>query len=220
MVFYEVKDFEGNIIFSEEEDLVVETNILSNKVIPISSEINEGKYVFLVKIVYDGSVGTGSYIFDIYEPKAEINVESIAMWIVFIMFLVVIIFIVYSMRQRDKLLLELKKQHQRELKKEHVKLCTDKGKLKKLSPKKRKVKLKTIKAKTQKKIKKINKIHRGRKKVLKKMIKKKKKTSEVKKQLNKWEKQGYNVSEFAVSRGGKKNNTKSVDKYKKQGYKV
>jgi hypothetical protein len=219
-VFYEVKDFEGNLIFSEKEDLVVETNILSNKIISIPENTNEGRYVFVVKIVYEGSIGTGSYVFDISNSERELNIESLAMWVVFIMFLVVIIFIIYSMRQRDKLLLELKKQHQRELRREHVMFHVKKKNLKKLSPTKKKIKLRAIMKKSLKKVKKINKIQKGRERVLKKMIKKKRKTSEVKRQLNKWKNEGYNVGEFAISRGGKKNKGDKTDKYKSQGYRV
>lgn len=218
---YIIKDFEGKTIFSEKENIAIENQILTTKLISIPESAKTGDYVLCVTISYSNSFGTSSYFFKIIEEKQELgSSKPFDSWIFIIILSLVTVFFVMFISYRDKVFLEFEKQHRQELIREIEKLDKEKEKIQKLSTGKRKKKLKEFKENKKKRLKAVKIIYRTRVKVLKK-LKKQNKTDEMQKRLEEWKKQGYNMNEFLVKTDAKKINLKEkVKNMKKQGYKI
>jgi len=226
-ITYTVEDFEGKTIFSEKENIAVENQILTTKRVSIPENIKTGDYVLYVVAEYDNSVGTSSYFFKITEEQGALGsmnfFDSFGSWIfVIVLFAVVIFFIVFT-RQRDNLFLELEKQHKTEMKEEIERINKERIKISRLKDERRKKEMKKLMEKKKKRLKVIKIIYKDRVKTFKK-LKKQKKKSEMEEKLEQWKKQGYNINEFLVKTGGKKQSLKDIGgeikSYKKQGYKL
>jgi hypothetical protein len=198
-VHYFVSDFKGNSFFSEDENLVIETQILNTKVVSLADDIAPGDYLFGVVLRYGDSVGTSSYFFRVSEEEFFADgSENYFLWIVVILLIILVFFIFYFFKQRDKVFLELNKQYRKEITRQRCK------ELKSKEVKKRLVVVK--------------KIYKNRVRTVKK-LKKQKRVGEVKRKLAQWKKEGYNVDEFFVGRGKPKESLGSrVKKFKKRGY--
>jgi len=217
-VNYFIKDFKGKTIFSENENMVVENQILSSKVIQIPKGTEEGNYLLGISMDYSDSFGSSSYFFAI--EHREINFGKMNFWIVFILLLVVLVFVIYNTFQRNMFLLELERQRRRELKTKVHKEKKEKVRVKRIKHiGKRKKKLKEISKKHRKTVRVINKVYKTRARTLKR-LKKQKKKSEIQKRLRTWKKQGVNIGEFAIGASKKEDSGKRADKFKKQGYKL
>jgi hypothetical protein len=221
-VSYIVKDFEGRTIFSEGENIAVENQILTTKLISIPEIVKTGDYVVFVIVKYQSSVGTSSYFFKIIENKEGLeSIKFFDSWIfVIVLFAVVIFFIIFT-KQRDNLFLELQKQHKTEIKEEIERFNKEGKKISRLRAEKRKRELKKLMEKKKKRLRVIGRIYKERVKTFKK-LKKQKKKSEMEEKLAQWKKQGYNVGEFLIKTGKnnqKKNIGEEIKGYKKQGYK-
>jgi len=219
---YFIKDFDGNTIFSDVENLAVETQISITKIFPIPLNIKEGDYVFGVIITYKDSVGTNTYFFKINEKQKQENNFNY-LWIMFgVAILLVGGLFFYSIKQRNDLLLKLEKQHKEELRMYVGKIKKkETNELKRAKPaekKKIKKKFKKIKKIIKKQVKKKQKTQRREFKKLKK----KKRKSEMQKKLEVWKKEGYNINEFLINieKSSKKKSNKNVKEYKRQGYKM
>lgn len=66
---YSIKDFDGNTILEEEEEVLVKGQTSFIRLFNLPSTIKPGGYVFAAKIIYENSVGTSSYTFSIYEDS-------------------------------------------------------------------------------------------------------------------------------------------------------
>lgn len=224
-VTYSVKDFNDNTIFSEKENIAVENQILTTKIISIPEKVKTEDYVLYVVVEYANSVGTSSYFFKIIEKPGGIlgKIKLFESWIFVIVLFVIVIFFIIFTKQRDKLFLELEKQHKTGLKQEIDRIDREKGKISGLKAAKRKIELKKLMKKKKKRLKVIRKIYKERVKTFRK-LKKQKKKSEMEEKLGQWKKQGYNVNEFLIKTGGKKQKLKDrggeIKNYKKQGYKL
>ncbi len=64
-VEYFVKDLKGNVLFSESETVVVDTQVSFTKSVSLPDNFASGTYVFGAEANYAGSTGTSSYLFDI-----------------------------------------------------------------------------------------------------------------------------------------------------------
>jgi len=223
-ITYAVKDFNGNTAFSEKENIAVENQILTTKVISIPEDIKTGDYVLYVIVEYSSSVGTSSYFFKIIEEKQELeSSKPFDFWIFIIILSAISVFFVVFISHRDRMFLELDRQHKQELRKEIGKLENEKKKIQRLSIDKRKNKLREFKRNKKKRLKAIRIIYKTRARVLKR-LKKQKKKSEMQKKLEGWKKQGYNIHEFLIKANGRRHTLKNRDvkikNYKKQGYKI
>lgn len=201
-VHYFVKDFKGNSLFSEDENLAVETRTLNTKMVSISEDVEPGDYLFGVILKYGDSVGTSSYFFRISEEEvvSDRDSENYFLWVVVLLLIALIFFIIYYLKQRDKIFLELNRQYKREVMKQRSR---------KLKPRELKKRLVVVK-----------KIYRERVRVVKKLKRRKGKKG-VESKLAQWKKQGYNVDEFFIGDESFKGNLKKrVEKFRKQGYKL
>jgi len=200
-VHYFISDFKGDNLFSEDENLAVGTQVVNTKVVPISKNIVPGDYLFGVILKYGDSVGTSSYFFRVSENEVASakNDESYFLWVVIFLLIGLVFFIIYYLKQRDKIFLELNKQYKKEIARQKS------GKIK---PKELKKRLVVVK-----------KIYKERVRVVKK-LKKQKRVDKVKNKLEQWKKEGYNVNEFVASHESPKENLgKRVKRFRGQGYK-
>ena len=223
---YLVRDFQGNTIFSEQENLVVENNMLTTKIISLPENTEKGEYVLIVMAKYSDSVGTSSYFFRISKKRAsnfvEENMQTI-MILFMIIIIVVIAFVVYSIKQRDKLFLELQKQQKGQLN-QHIEKVEAKKEnaLKKAKKPSEKKKIRRRFERIKKVVaRKVKKKHREQRREFKKLKKKKRKT-EMQKKLQEWKKQGVNINEFVIqtSKIKPKDLQKQTKQFKKEGYKI
>lgn len=220
-IYYFVKSLDGKTLFSENENIAVESNTLMTKSFLMPDDAKVGDYIIINLIKYKNSVGISTSLFKVEDKSFEdyLSGDNFYMWVVFILLLVVIIFILYNMKQKDQFLLELASQHKTELNKELVALEKEKEKLEKLPLEKKKIELKDLETKKKKRVGIISKIYRSRVKVVKK-LKKHKKENEIKKKLSEWKKQGYNVNEFSAISGKTDGNIEDkIKKFKKEGFK-
>ncbi len=214
---YFVRDFKGNTIFLEQGDETIDKPSIT-KIIPIPKNVETGDYAFIIIIEYSDSVATSTYFFKIADKTFEMD-DNFFMWIVIFLLFGLIFFIIYYVRQRDKMFLELERQYRTGMRKEVKRQKVEKVKIIKLKPAKRKVALRIFQKKKKKRLKAIRKIYKVRVKVLRKLKKKKKKSQALDK-LAQWKRQGYNVNEFLIKTGQKQDLKGQAAKLKKQGYGV
>lgn len=229
---YFLKDFKGREIYSEKESLPIEIQVLNTKTIPIPSDVGVGDYVFGAIIKYKDSIGTTSYLIKISDEKENefFSKDNYLLWVVIFLLIGLLFFIIYYMRQRDKVLIGLQRQYKSELRKEYGRHKNEEVKAIKLKPKQRKHFLRKLFKKKQKRVKAIKGIYKKRVEVAKK-LKKTKKKGIVEKKLGEWKKQGYNIDEFLIKTGkfkekgsgknkGGESLSKKVGKLKDKGYKL
>jgi len=219
---YFIKDFNGKAIFSDKENIAIESQVLNMKVFEMPENIEQGNYILGIIVSYSDSIGVSSHFFKVETMKKEFKIgENYFIWIILILILIIVLYNLYSSFKRDKYLRQLKKQYCQEVTKESGRVIREKQKIEGLKKSEKRKKLKEIIKHKKKRINIIKKIHKQRVKVVKKLHRQKKKSA-VKRKLAEWEKQGYNVSEFLVNRKRniKKSLKKDTAKFKKQGYKV
>ena len=205
---YFVKDFDGKVL----ENTFNTMRVYSEQPVPIELPNNMalGSYVLGAIIDDEGNISTSTHFFQIAEKEEEeILYDENLMWIIAIfgiLFVFFIILFVYSIISRDRLFMELEKQHKNEIRKIRESIGGS-GRIRPVAVKE--------------KIKVANKIYRKRVVVFKK-LKSQNKRSEMKKKLVGWKRQGYNLKELEIKNTKSKKispKTKSK-KFKKQGYKL
>lgn len=125
-------NFNNEVIFSDETDLVV--GEIQSKVIDLPRNLPLGDYIFVTSIEYGGIESIGAYLFSLTQNKTTISRNLkffIGATLIFILILIILFF--SFLKSRDKLLVRMKIQQSKELKKslESIK-----------KPKKRKTQLK------------------------------------------------------------------------------
>jgi uncharacterized protein (UPF0333 family) len=221
---YYVRDLFGERLIFDSEKIVVGSEAFIEKSFALGDDIENGKYVFVVETRVEGSVSTGSYLFNVIEKKDEgqgSNSLTYIFSVVVIVLLIGIFFIVFFIsKERDKLFDELKRVHRRELKFAEDKISA-----------KRKVYVSRVKSREEKKkiedefkrakrkvLGKIKKKQKEQKKELKR-IKRKGKVSEAEKKIKEWRNKGFDVDSALIS---KKESSGGVDKrlneWRKKGY--
>jgi len=70
-VFYEVKDFNGDVLYESSEKVHLESEVSFTKTVKLPENIKEGNYVMVVKVVGQDSVGTSAALFDIVKEHEE-----------------------------------------------------------------------------------------------------------------------------------------------------
>tara|TARA_Y100000310_G_scaffold344454_1_gene457296 strand:- start:533 stop:1798 length:1266 start_codon:yes stop_codon:yes gene_type:complete len=225
---YFIKDFSGKTIVSEEEIVVIEGSSLGiSKTLDLPKNLELGDYAFAVLTKYGNSVGTSSRTFKVVKSTGGIQQELGSRTLIIIVvvfgffFLVFLVLIIYSIFYKDKLLTELQKQYKSELRRQ--------GELIRQGEKQTYVKLRTTgeRKEYKKEVKQVKKqrifaLRKIQKKRLQefKRIKKLRKIPALKKQMEKWRKQGYNTGvleqKFKLPSVGSIRN--KINKWKKQGY--
>jgi len=219
---YFIMDFEGRVLSSINENVIVNKEARVTKSIPIPENIDNGDYVFFSVVKYKSSVGISSQIFTVTKSSSgsltgffsgDSMLVLILVGVILFFFLIVVGLFIYMMHDRDSLILELKKYNSWETRKQKELIY------------------KEVKGKMIKDRRKIKEKVRSKISVLKRRQKKRmedferfRKEGNVKSMENKikeWKKHGYNTIglENAVKVISTKDMKRQISKWKKQGYK-
>jgi len=219
---YSIKNFKDELIFSDEEETIVEGNLGLTKIINIDKTVPQGEYIFISSIEYNETKSIASYLFTISKKESEFLSKNIEFLIIIILIFIVGILIsfFYFIRARGSLITSLKRQQGNELKrnldlirsfereiKKAEKSPQGKRRIKSLRKSKKKI-LEKIKSKQKKQISELKKLNkRGRK-------------SDMQKQIDSWRREGYKMFETKkeMEKISKKDMEKSVEDWKKKGY--
>lgn len=188
-ILFNIYDLNGNAVSNQKENIVLDKQAQINKAISFPEKAKTGDYIFAVIVKYKSSVGISSQIFSV-EAGQETGLEKNGNYTVFILAAVIIVlgfllFFIFLLRDRDKMLIELRKLNDSELERQKDLLQAQAKVLKA-----RNVSHDKIRKEIKKKLKKLRKKHEKREKVLK-HLKKGGKTDMMKRQLEKWKKEGY-----------------------------
>jgi len=212
-VSYLLENSVGKVVFSDEENIAIESQVLNTKVISIPEDSEEGNYLFTSIVRYKNSVGTSSYLFRISNKPSNYLEDNFFMWIVIVLLIVLLFFVFYYTKKRDLVLVELQKEYKKELN-NGAKIIEEERRKAKIKGNKKDPTLKKIEKKHAEKIRTIETVYRDRIKTIK-VLRKKKRESEISKKLKQWKKQGYNIGEILDDKKIVRNN---AGKYRREGY--
>ncbi|MEK6927547.1 MAG: hypothetical protein AABX11_03880 [Nanoarchaeota archaeon] len=194
---YTIKSVTGEVISSELDNIVVDKQNQVTKAITFSKNIPSGEYVFSVVVKYKGSVGVSSYLFSIGKKSGEsiltglfngfsTSVVVITLLVLGFFFSLIWLF-VYAVKDRDKMILEMKEHMENDYKRSLDLINRQERALRaKGIPEKEIVKEKI------KKIKKLEIKHVQAKKHVEK-LKHTNNNGGMEKKLLEWKKRGYNT---------------------------
>ena len=220
-VFY-IKNMDGEIIWDDEEDLIV--NGVVSKIISIPESWSYGDYVFITLIEYEGKKSVSSYLFTISEKENEFfsgNLKFFVWIILFFIFGIVLLFF-YFLHTRSDFFMELKKQQERELNKNLEIIDKYQREINRLKDEnERQKEIRKVVEVKKIIVRKIKTKHKRQKKELKN-LKKKGKKPEMQKRLEQWKKEGYGMFDLekVIKKISKVNMKKEIGQWKKAGYKT
>ncbi|PIO08451.1 hypothetical protein COU59_01550 [Candidatus Pacearchaeota archaeon CG10_big_fil_rev_8_21_14_0_10_34_12] len=200
-VEYSVRDLYGDVLVSEKENFVVDKKAIVSKSISFPKDVVEGQYVFSAVINYKSSIGTSTDLFTVSKKSSgslldfEGSISNLSLILIFIgfMFIVLILFFMYIIRDRDKLVLELKEYNTQELQRskslmrEQERIVGKKEGIRKNAKKK-----KELQKEIKNKLEKIKKKNEERLKEFKK-LREKGDVDAMKRKLGEWKKRGYHT---------------------------
>ena len=192
--------------------------------VQIPEDISLGNYAFIASTEYADSFSTSSYLFNVSKQEKKIlsGFEMDYFVILVLVFLFgILILIAYMVYDRNKMFLELRRQHTAELRY----LSTRIGKTERVSlsrvrtaPERKKVirEFKEIKKRAIRKVKERQK----RQTTIFRKLKRQKKKGEMQRRLAQWKKEGFNVDELLIKTAEptKKAREKMIGKWRKQGF--
>lgn len=222
-ITYLVRNLNSEIIVAETENIVVGTESLITKTIVLPENIALGNYVFAVTAKYDDSVSTSSYLFSVAKEKINMGLDMNYVATIILIFLFgILILVFYMIHERDKLFLELKKQHTKEIQTcfENIEEQKKKAISKVKKPKEKEKIIKRFDKIHKEVVRNITKKHKRQKTEFQK-LKKQNKEDEIKKRLKQWKRQGFNVSELPIkttTKPSKKEMKDTLKEWKKQGF--
>jgi len=222
---YEVMDMQGRIIVSDSEDMVINGDTTTTKSISIPETLPKGDYLLSASCRYKSSSATSSRIFRIIETSSgnswfqggEFFSQPYFILLASLLFLAIILFLFsYFLRDRDKMLLELKKynswelNHQKSLLKEQAKILAGRG-----------ISKGEISREYRRKINHLRKKRKSRISEISKLQKSGSSYSEMRRKLNEWKREGYNTFnlEYKMKGLNEKDMKEMISKWKKEGYK-
>lgn len=123
-VVYSIKDFEGNVFFTKEDIVAVETQASFLRNVKLPSSLKSGMYAITAQTRYDGSIGTSSDTFTIKESKF-ISLYKPYLLAFIILIIIIVIIIIVLKREYWKLGKSIRSYRQ-EIKKASTKIKTEK----------------------------------------------------------------------------------------------
>ncbi len=201
---FRVTGLDGSLLISRNEEILVNKQTQVSNTISFPEGVAPGVYVLSAIVSYGDSVGISSQVFTIYERRSGVtrltqNSEYFLLAVigsaVFIFFIVLLIF-VYLIRDRDKMLIELKNYNAKEIKQVKKILFQQQAILRK-----RKMDNVNVRKEVQTKIQNLKKKQKNRINELSEM-RKRGNLSEMKKKLEKWKSQGYETSALSYKISG------------------
>ncbi len=173
---YSIKNLEGDILWSDEGDLVVDGS--KTEIVDIPKNWPIGDYVFIVSMEYKGTNAISGYFFSLSRKSnnffGNFNSNLILLVLVFFVFMLVFIMLLfYLIKSRDDFLMQLRRQQNGELSRNIQLIESSKKKIEKTipAPSERKIKIQKLERIKKKVIKQIKKKHAIQGKELKKLRK-------------------------------------------------
>ncbi len=204
---YIVSGLDGSVLLTKNEQQIVDKQSQITNTISFPEEVARGAYVLSAIAKYKTSVGISSQTFEIRDEEKSgglgINFSDYTILIVIgfamILFFFVIFLFVYLLRERDKVLVELRKYNTeeirqvRELLKEQQEILRERRPAAGRMPKSAVIDS-LVKKEVDEKISKLKKKQAERIEQVRKLSKQGLSADEMKRKLEQWKKQGYNIS--------------------------
>jgi hypothetical protein len=220
---YFIKNLDGEVILNGETNLIVGTGSKTEIIdIPKSWEI--GDYVFVSNIEFKNTVSFSSYLFSVSNPDGNKILDNFDIFLVsVIVFVILILFmVIYFVKTRDTLLVQLKKQQDLELRKSlgYIKNSKKIISESKEKPEKKKIKLRKLEAVKKEVVRKLKKKRSVQKKEFSKLKKSKVHKDKLKSKLDNWKKEGYKIPEAdgEVKKITNKGIKEQMGEWNKKGY--
>ena len=222
---YYIYNVDGSMINSERETVVINRQNQITKSFNFPLNIKEGDYIFVSTVKYKTSLGSSSALFSISEGGFSLgdswsfgnfsgifeNGLFLLIFVAGIFFFMIVFLFVYLVRDRDKLLLEMKKINFREMNVQRKFILDQQGVLIKKHPAKKA----EIKKEVRNKISRLKEKHKNRVDKIDKLSKGGS-TDDMNAQLKSWKKKGYNTSSMDYKLKGltKKDMNSLLNKWK------
>jgi preprotein translocase subunit SecF len=220
---YAIKNYNDEVLLNGNTDLVVGSGS-KTELVDIPKDWSTGDYVFTIEVNYKNTTSFASYLFTVSNSDKTSSIDgSKIFFIVVIIFVVLILFFVlYFVKTRDSLIVELKRQQDAELKRnlEYLKQSKNTIVKSKSNSKKKKSEIEKIKKAEKSIVKKLKDKQAKQKREIEKLKKSKTKEGKIKEKMNNWKKQGYKM--YEADEEMKKVNNKGIKSqikdWNKQGY--
>lgn len=189
---YELKSVNGDVLSIESENIIVDKQAQLTKTFILPPKIREGEYFFTATARHKTSLGSASYFFVVRSLSPASNSfftpEFIAILVAFgLFFLIVLAFIIYLVRDRNKLFAELyhynehELQHHEHLLRQQAKILEQKGAPRERVEKEVNAKLVTIRKSQEKRVNELKKMQQTGN------------VEGMKQKLSLWKRQGYST---------------------------
>ena len=207
-VEYVVYGIDGSVLIRKSEQVIVNQQAQNTNTINFPTDVKPGNYVLAATVKYKTSVGVASQTFEIkkVEQKQQtfgLDFSDYTLLIIFgialIFFLIMILLFVFLIKDRDKILVELRKYNAEEIKnvrallrEQEIAITGRKGDEKSVKKVRKEVKQKieVLKKKQQNRINEIRKLQETGH------------LSEMKKKLKEWKSRGYDTTALEYKIGG------------------
>lgn len=234
-VDYFIHSEDGELVYSESDSVVVNKEVKSSKSIQLPKNIKAGMYFITAEITYGNSIGVSTTVFDVssrfmYFLNGVSNVFFDGAVIIIILIILVggvsVWLLMYFLRDRDKLFLQMRRSQKEELQQQRGFLLEQQ----KFLVKEKKMSVKEVRVKVREKIKELKKKQKDKTRTFRKLVKATKKARRkgkkgneqgLKLKLQDWKSKGYNTTLL----NAKLQNVSGYDmeglmrKWKNQGYK-
>jgi hypothetical protein len=214
----------GREISTESESVVINKVTPVTKTVQFTKNIKQGFYVFSVIVKYKTSIGVSSYLFEIssdaVQPTATDQFDwkfIAALLVIFFLFLSMIFLFVYLLKDRDRMMAEMREYNDQELRRQKELLEQQSA----LIRKRKLASASKVKSDIRRKLRILKEKHRKRIQELS-GLKRKGDTKAMVKKMKEWKSKGYNISplEYKMDSLSKKEMTDIMDNWRAKGYKL
>lgn len=216
---YYIKNFDNEVVLSDEVNLVVDGS--KTEFIDIPETWFEEDYVFITEIDYRGTKSIAGHLFSITEKEPLELSKNLKFFVVSIVIFIVVLvgLFFYFLKSRDELLMRLKEQQIKELRRNLELVKASKEKISRLEKAPRKRKIRQLKKAKKRIVKSIIKKQKAQRKEFKR-LKKAKKKDRIKEKLSSWKQEGYKMldTKKEIKKISEKVVGRKVKDFKEKGY--
>ncbi|RMD66293.1 hypothetical protein D6817_04395 [Candidatus Pacearchaeota archaeon] len=220
---YVLRSISGKVVSAESESVVVDRKTQFSKSLAVPNFTDEGDYVLSAVVRYRSSVGVASRVVSVRKRQAlSAQPVHVPQGIVYALvsafvFVLVVLFAFYAffLRERRKLIAEIERHNELELKRQRELLLAQR----KLAIKKG-ASTKEVDREIERKLTKVREEHKRRLEMAKK-ARARREIEEMKRKIEEWKKKGYNTLalELKLKALNKKEMERLMEEWKGKGYK-